>query len=120
MEIKVKRVYEAFSDKDGLRVLVDKFWPRGVKKSALQYDIWAKEVAPSSELRRTFHLNPDQNWPAFVKDYTEELEHSDAFKSMIEEIREINPSCITLLFAFKNCDKNHALILKSAMEKALS
>ena len=54
--IAIKRVYEPATDTDGLRVLVDKLWPRGIRKEALHYDLWAKEIAPSAPLRRWFHV----------------------------------------------------------------
>ena len=56
--IAIKRVYEPATDTDGLRVLVDKLWPRGIRKEALHYDLWAKEIAPSAPLRRWFHADP--------------------------------------------------------------
>jgi uncharacterized protein YeaO (DUF488 family) len=119
MEIKLRRVYEGVADNDGLRILVDKLWPRGIKKSALPYDIWAKEVTPSDALRRLFHLDPERNWEAFAAGYADELHHSEALQSLVAQIKALNPPCVTLLYAFRNTEKNHALILKQAIEQAL-
>ncbi len=60
--IKLKRVYEPAEADDGLRILVDRVWPRGIKKSDLRFDIWAKDVTPSSEARQFFHADPSGNW----------------------------------------------------------
>ena len=67
--IRIKRVYEAPAPDDGCRVLVDKLWPRGVRKDALHYDMWAKEITPSSELRAWYHADPQTRWPEFRRRY---------------------------------------------------
>lgn len=71
--IRIKRVYEPAAPDDGCRVLVDKLWPRGVRKDALHYDVWAKEITPSPELRTWYHADPQTRWPEFRRRYLEEL-----------------------------------------------
>jgi uncharacterized protein YeaO (DUF488 family) len=118
-EVLIKRVYESTDESDGLCVLVDRLWPRGIKKENLKCDIWAKEIAPSPELRKKFHADIENNWTVFTKDYVTELETSSAFTEFIAKIREENPKRITLLYAFKNKIKNHAIILQQEIIKRL-
>lgn len=108
-EIKIKRVYEAPSEADGYRVLVDRLWPRGLKRDTFQYDYWAKELTPSNELRRWFHADVEKRWNSFVDIYQKELEHSDAVKSFIDRVKHYEK--VTLLYASKNTEHNHAYAL---------
>ena len=66
VQVRIKRVYEDFSETDGYRVLVDKLWPRGIKKEWLKYDYWAKDITPSAALRRWFHEDIPGHWGDFV------------------------------------------------------
>ena len=116
MEVVLKRVYDGCSSDDGLRIFVDRLWPRGLSKSSLPYDILAKEVAPSPQLRRFYHLNPQEHWEQFSIGYAEELKDSVALKQLVEEIRKLSPERVTLLYAFKSRVQNHALVLKQAIE----
>jgi len=117
IRFKIKRVYDAAEESDGLRVLVDKLWPRGVKKSDLKYDLWAKTISPSDALRKMFHEDPERNWEEFARRYEAELEQSHEFSAFAERIKQLAPSTVTLLFAFRNAEKNHAFVLKCALEK---
>ena len=110
--IKLKRVYEPAEADDGLRILVDRIWPRGIKKSDLKYDIWAKDVTPSSEARQFFHADPSGNWDRFSEMYREELRVSDALRKLADQIRGSGFSTVTLLYGFRNPVRNHAVILK--------
>lgn len=108
-EIKVKRIYEPASARDGRRVLVDRLWPRGIRKD--QIDEWAKDLAPSDELRRDFHAG-QFGFEEFRARYLIELEDKE------EQMRELLDSTdgrLTLLFALKDVDQNHATILARAM-----
>ena len=116
--IKLKRVYEDYENTDGLRVLVDRLWPRGVKKEDLHYDLWAKDIAPSSDLRKWFHENPDKNRDQFSFLYQKELSESEPVKKFITEIKQ--HTTVTLLYASKNEDNNHALILKQFLDKSMA
>lgn len=120
MEIKVKRVYDPIEPTDGLRVLVDKIWPRGIKKEDLPIDIWAKDVTPSTEIRQMFHADPEKNYERFAKAYTNELNNSQAFTDFVTQLRESRQPVVTLLFAFHNPQKNHAIVLKECIEQTLS
>lgn len=116
-QIKIKRVYETEEKSDGYRVLVDRLWPRGIRKENLHYDLWAKDITPTPELRQWFHEDEENHWKEFKKKYTQELKASDAVKEFVEKIK--GKKTITLLFASKNAAENHALILQEYLEKAL-
>jgi len=113
--VKIKRVYEPTDPGDGLRVLVDKLWPRGIKKTDLHYDIWAKDISPSTPLRQWYHQEPETRWNEFQRKYTQELKESGAMKDFMEQIK--GEKTITLLYASKNAAENHALILREYIEK---
>lgn len=115
--IKLKRVYDEYDENDGYRVLVDRLWPRGVKKAELHYDFWAKDITPSPELRKWFHIDPDKRWQEFSEMYRKELSNSEAVKSFIQQIK--GKKTITLLYASKDKIHNHALILKDFLEKVM-
>lgn len=117
-QIKLKRVYEEIDSEDGFRVLVDKLWPRGMKKEALHYDLWAKEITPSADIRKYFHQDQDKNWDSFESLYLKELNESDAVKNFIDLIK--NKPIVTLLYASKNKEHNHALILKEYLDAELA
>jgi len=110
MEIRIKRVYEDADKADGFRILVDRLWPRGVKKESLRYNLWAKDIAPSAELRKWFHVDTKSRWKTFALSYKKELSESNALKKFVEEIKDY--PVITLLYASKDKEHNHALILK--------
>ena len=114
--IRIKRVYEVPAPDDGCRVLVDKLWPRGVRKEALPYDIWAKDIAPSAELRAWYHADPVGRWQEFRRRYTEELRGSQAVRDFVREIADTDT--VTLLYASKNAAENHALILQEYLQHA--
>lgn len=116
-EIKIKRVYEDSSDTDGYRVLVDRLWPRGVKKEYLKYDYWAKELTPSSDLRKWFHDDIPGHWKEFAEMYRKELEASDKTSELLSRIRSCRS--VTLLYASKEPVYNHARILQVFLEERL-
>lgn len=115
--LKLKRVYEDYDESDGLRVLVDKLWPRGVKKESLKLDMWAKDLAPSAELREWYHEDIQDHWNEFRNHYIHELSDSEAVKDFLKQIR--GQSTVTLLYASKDAEHNHAIILKSFLEQHL-
>lgn len=116
--VKIKRVYEPAEKGDGYRVLVDRLWPRGIRKEALPYDLWVKDVAPSTPLRQWYHGDMEHRWEGFRKKYTAELESSPALKDFVENIR--GRKTVTLLYASKNATENHALILRDYLQKQLA
>lgn len=106
--IQCKRVYDAQNKEDGYRVLVDRLWPRGVKKEALQPDEWCKLLAPSTELRKAFH-GEVIDFTSFSKAYRTELEKQrDEGKRLAALAVE---KTVTLLYAAKDSRQNHALVL---------
>lgn len=114
MRIQVKRIYDPPHRRDGFRVLVDRLWPRGIRKEGSDIAAWAKDLAPSSALRVWFHEKPDR-WPEFVRRYRRELAtHSTELEALRQRAKK-RP--VTLLYAARDAQHNHALILKSALEK---
>lgn len=112
----LKRVYEPASAADGRRVLVDRLWPRGLSKEGARIDLWLKDLAPSHELRRRVHENPDA-WDEFVAAYAAELAREPA-RSAVERLEALaREGPVTLLFAAKNTAKNNAVALKGWLER---
>lgn len=109
-QISIKRVYEDPSPNDGYRVLVDRLWPRGMKREYLKYDYWAKELTPSNDLRKWFHADPEKRWGAFADMYQKELERSPDVKPFIDKIKPYGK--VTLLYASKDKEHNHARVLE--------
>lgn len=115
MAIAIKRAYEDVSPSDGLRVLVDRLWPRGVKKTEARIDHWLKNLAPSDELRKWFHANG--NWPMFKKRYFKELSSPEASADLEMLYRLLNDhSQVTLVYASADAQHNNAVALKELLE----
>lgn len=96
------------------RVLVDRLWPRGVKKERLRYDDWDKDAAPSSELRTAFHSG-ELDFEDFARHYRRELEDSGAARALHERILEAGAERVVLLYAASDTEHNHALVLRDAL-----
>ncbi|HTD40190.1 MAG TPA: DUF488 family protein [Mucilaginibacter sp.] len=110
MPVKIKRIYEPYSKDDGYRILIDRLWPRGIKKETAHIDKWLKEIAPSTELRKWFHQEPEaDHWEQFEKAYHAELKKSEAVEELHSDIE--NHETVTLLYAAKNEEQNHAMVL---------
>lgn len=109
MTLHVKRVYEAPSPEDGMRILVDRLWPRGLSKEKAQMDWWLKEIAPSTELRKWFNHEPEK-WDEFRRRYRHELRERQAVFDNLIEVIEKKPA--TLLFGSKEERFNDAVALK--------
>jgi uncharacterized protein YeaO (DUF488 family) len=116
MTVRLKRVYDPPSPQDGARVLVDRLWPRGLTKEAAALDAWMKEVAPSHELRKWYHSHPVQ-WPKFREKYLAEL-NTDGAHDGLRQLHDLaeEGQGLTLLFASKSMDRNHALVLKQLVQ----
>lgn len=109
-----KRIYEPPSPKDGYRVLIDRLWPRGVKREEAAIDEWLKDVAPSSELRR---LATADKWSEFERRYRLELSKPD-LQPTLARLRKIGRSgTLTLLYAKRDTVHNNAVVLKAALEE---
>lgn len=114
--IAIKRAYEPASKADGARFLVDRLWPRGVKKEALSIKSWLKDVAPSSELRKWYH-HDEGRWDEFRRRYFAELKvNPDAWQPLLEAARE---GAVTLVYSAKHEDHNNALALKEFLTRKL-
>ena len=109
-KVKIKRVYDAAERSDGLRILVDRLWPRGVSKEDLKYDFWNKDLAPSPALRKWFG-HKVENWAQFRDSYQSELRTPEQLERMRALIHEAKGRNMTLVYAAKDPDHNHALIL---------
>jgi uncharacterized protein YeaO (DUF488 family) len=114
MAFQIKRAYEPPSPSDGTRVLVDRLWPRGLRKADAHVALWMKDVAPSPELRVWFHHDPER-FTEFRRRYTSELRKNPA----LAELRKLGKGKpVTLLYAAHDPKVNHALVLKSALRAA--
>jgi len=116
-QFQLKRIYEPYALVDGSRVLVDRLWPRGISKEHAHLADWAKDIAPSSELRKWFDHDPDK-FLDFQEKYLHEL-RTDAVKiSKVAELRRLsNTMTVTLVFAAKDPAHNHAVVLKEELER---
>lgn len=115
--VQIKRVYEPATSDDGTRYLVDRLWPRGIKKEALQAYDWLKEVAPSTHLRKWFNHDP-KKWIEFERRYEAELDENLRTWTPIFEAAKRGK--VTLLYAAKDQEHNHALVLKKYIESKLA
>lgn len=114
--IRLKRAYDPATKADGLRVLVERLWPRGVSKARLQLDLWAKEVAPSTALRQWFGHDPER-WREFRSRYLAELRaHRGAWQPLVDAARR---GRITLIYAARDLQHNGALVLKAFLDRRL-
>ncbi|QSR88837.1 DUF488 domain-containing protein [Methylacidiphilum caldifontis] len=112
----IKRVYEEPAPQDGYRILVDRLWPRGMSKDRLKIDFWAKDWAPSSELRKWFAHDP-QKWIDFSKKYQEELLTKE--KEITEFFKNCSSTTVTLVYSAKDSLHNQAIVLKSFIENRI-
>jgi uncharacterized protein YeaO (DUF488 family) len=108
----LKRVYETPAKTDGTRILVDRLWPRGLTKEKARVDLWLKEVAPSTELRKWFAHDPAK-WPEFKARYKAELKHNAAQLALLKQAIARGPS--TLLYGAKDTQHNEAIVLQDLL-----
>lgn len=109
--LNVKRVYAPAENEDGLRVLVDRLWPRGIARDKARIHLWLKEIAPSNDLRRRFHGKLGK-WSEFKAAYVRELGREPARIHANELIERLRKTPVTLLYAARNEDANNAIVLK--------
>lgn len=112
-QVYCKRVYLPASDTDGFRVLVDRLWPRGIKKENAHVDMWAKALAPSTELRKWFGHDPER-FEEFARRYEEELSANAEAWALLKEIR--THDVVTLLFGAKDEKYNNAVVLSRILQ----
>ncbi len=113
--VRIKRVYEEASTEDGYRVLVDRLWPRGMKKEAAKIDLWMKDIAPSDALRKTFHHDV-MKWPDFEKKYRAELKKKEECFAQLKKL-EKEHGTVTLLFGARDPEHNQAVVLIEVLKK---
>lgn len=114
IHLRLKRVYDTAEQEDGYRILIDRLWPRGVKKEVAQIDLWAKAMTPSNELRTWFHEDSTR-LPEFSTKYIQELNERE---TEIEELlATIDQPVVTLVTATKDIENGHAAILKDYLER---
>lgn len=115
--IRLNRVYDIADSSDGERFLVERLWPRGVKKAALHVDGWLKDVAPSSTLRQWFQHDP-KKWAEFQRRYRRELDANvDAMEPILRAARKGD---VTLVYSSHDVDHNNAVVLKAYLEEKLT
>ncbi|HKU93939.1 MAG TPA: DUF488 family protein [Vineibacter sp.] len=114
---RVKRVYEPPSDDDGLRILVDRLWPRGIAKDKARIDLWLKDIAPSHVLRKRLHADPT-TWDTFIADYARELAQPAAAAAVATLRTHLAKGAVTLLYGARNEERNNATALKAWLEHA--
>lgn len=117
--VKIQRAYNEKEKDDGYRILVDRLWPRGIKKEELSYSWWPKDMAPSDNLRKTF--NHDENkFDDFKKAYKKELEQNGLKEEFLEKIRkQLKKRNVTLIYSAKDTEHNQAVVLKEWLEEQL-
>ena len=114
--IRIKRVYDPVDSSDGVRFLVDRLWPRGIKRDALQMRDWLREVAPSDALRRWSHQNPEK-WDVFLDRYFADLDQNpDALEPILDAAQRGD---VTLLYAARDTERNNAAALKIYLDRKL-
>ena len=116
MTVRIKRVYDAPEASDGMRILVDRLWPRGIAKEKARIDLWLKDISPSDDLRRRFHARPE-SWDEFRTLYADELEGDAGRIAAAELRRHIAEGPVTLLYAARDEKHNNAAALKLWLEE---
>lgn len=119
MELRRKRAYDTANPSDGFRVLVDRLWPRGLSKDRAAIDLWAKDAAPSPELRKAWHAADADEWDAYADQYRAELAHdtAPALADLADRLRP-HPT-VTLVYAAHDPLRNHAIVLEEALRDLL-
>lgn len=117
MELLLKRAYEPALPTDGYRVLVDRLWPRGLSKERAQLDEWAKDLAPSTELRQWFGHDPAR-WDEFARDYRSELEASTTPQDFLARLGV--QERVTLVYAAHDQEHCHSLVLRAYLQTLLA
>lgn len=106
---KLKRAYEPETPDDGFRVYIDRLWPRGLSHETFHYNLWDKDIAPSTELREWFHADPVQRWNEFEQKYMEELKNSSSMEALAK-LLETKP-VVTLLYSSHDTEHNNAVVV---------
>ena len=113
-DIIIKRVYEKAAKNDGYRILIDRLWPRGFTKEKADIDLWLKEIAPTTELRKWFDHDPEK-WASFQGKYETEIKKNTAAKEVVEE--QLKKGRVCFVYAAKDEEHNDAVVLKKHFGK---
>lgn len=113
--IKIKRAYDPADPSDGFRVYIDRLWPRGLSHETFHYDLWDKDIAPSTELREWFHADPSERWEEFKDRYQTELKSNLAFDGFKKTISD--KKVVTLLYSSHDEQHNNAVVVCEVLEK---
>lgn len=111
--VNIKRAYEPETTADGFRIYIDRLWPQGLSHLTFHYDLWEKEVSPSTELREWFHADPTNRWTEFENRYRAELERNPAFTDLKQIVE--GKSVVTLLYSSRDTEHNNAVVLRQAL-----
>lgn len=109
MKIRIKRVYEQPDKHDGRRILVDRLWPRGLTREKTSIDLWLKDIAPSTALRKWFGHDPDK-WEAFKERYLAELKNNSEQIRLLKQ--ELDKGVVTLVYGAKDKEHNEAVVIQ--------
>lgn len=112
-KIQIKRAYDPQEQTDGFRVYIDRLWPRGLSHETFHYDLWDKEIAPSTELREWFHSDPDNLWSQFEEKYKAELSSNPAFDALKHILQ--GKSTVTLLYSSHDREHNNAVVVRELL-----
>lgn len=115
--IYLRRVYERYEPREGIRILVDRLWPRGIRKSTPKVDLWMKEIGPSDTLRRWFS-HSDTKWVRFKQRYEKELANNKHLEKLVLIALENDP--VTFVYSSKNSKHNNGVVLKIVVERMLA
>lgn len=112
-EYKLKRAYEPAEPDDGFRVYIDRLWPQGLSHETFHYDLWDKDIAPSTDLRKWFHEDPEGRWDEFEKKYLEFLKSDSSFAALKQLLS--TKKKVTLLYSSRNEKQNNAVVVLKAL-----
>lgn len=118
LKIKTQRLYESLKGTEGFRVLVDRLWPRGVSKQEFEFDLWCKDLAPTSELRKWFDHEVEK-WPEFCERYQAELRSSEQQHRITKLIEQAGNQKIVLLYGAKDAEHNQAIVLAREIKRRI-
>lgn len=114
-QYRLKRAYDPASPEDGFRVYIDRIWPRGLSHETFHYDLWDKDIAPSTELREWFHADPDNRWSGFEARYVKELEANPSFGALRRLFE--HKAVVTLLYSSHDEQHNNAVVVYDFLTK---
>lgn len=113
-DYRIKRAYDPAMPDDGFRVYIDRLWPRGLSHETFHYDLWDKDIAPSTELREWFHADAANRWDEFQKRYADELRSNPAFAEMEKSLG--GKPVVTLLYSSHDREHNNAVVVRNLLE----